>query len=62
MSLNKVWDSAGGTPFYPLVSKDSHFFVALTLLLTNRSFVSVPLFGVPASLAFGYAPLTLLLM
>ncbi|PGH11622.1 hypothetical protein AJ79_04762 [Helicocarpus griseus UAMH5409] len=64
MSLNEIWDSAGGSPFYPFVSKDSQFSVAFTLLATtlvlaglfglNRSFLSVSLLGVPASLAFGF--------
>ncbi|PGH01820.1 cell cycle checkpoint protein [Blastomyces parvus] len=64
MSLNEIWDSAGGSPFYPFVAKDSQFFVAFTLLLSsivlagffglNRSLLSLPLLGVPGSLAFGF--------
>ncbi|OAX83933.1 hypothetical protein ACJ72_01699 [Emergomyces africanus] len=64
MSLNEIWDSAGGSPFYPSVTKNSQFFVAFTLLVTtvvlvgffglNRTFFSLPLLGVPASLAFGF--------
>ncbi|EEH07250.1 hypothetical protein I7I51_01441 [Histoplasma capsulatum] len=64
MSLNEIWDSAGGNPFYPLVSKNSHLFIASTLLVTsvilvgffgiNRSLLNLPLLGVPASLAFGF--------
>ncbi|KAK2785724.1 ssDNA endodeoxyribonuclease [Onygenales sp. PD_12] len=63
MSLNDIWNSAGGSPFSPIVEKDRQFSVAFTLLLTtlvlvglfglNRSFLSVPLLGIPASLAFG---------
>ncbi|PGH34301.1 cell cycle checkpoint protein [[Emmonsia] crescens] len=63
MSLNEIWDSAGGSPFYPLVSKNTQFFVSFTLLVTtvvligffglNRTLLSLPLLGVPASLAFG---------
>lgn len=36
MSLNEIWDSAGGNPFYPLVSKNSHLFIASTLLVTCK--------------------------
>ncbi|OJD24898.1 hypothetical protein ACJ73_03737 [Blastomyces percursus] len=64
MSLNEIWDSAGGSPFDPLVAKNSQLFVAFTLLVTsivlvgflglNRSLLSLPLLGVPASLAFGF--------
>ncbi|KJF60289.1 DNA repair protein Rad1 [Coccidioides immitis RS] len=64
MSLEDAWVAAAANPFYPLVSKDNQFFVASTLLLAalvltglfglNRSLLSIPLYGVPASLAFGF--------
>ncbi|KAL1969569.1 hypothetical protein VTN77DRAFT_9007 [Rasamsonia byssochlamydoides] len=63
MSLNEIWE-ASTAPYYPLVSKDSQFFVGFTLLLTaliltglfglNRSLLNIPLLGFPASLAFGF--------
>ena len=35
MSLEDVWLSASSTPFYPIVSKDSQFSVAFSLLLVG---------------------------
>ncbi|RAH45174.1 putative DNA repair protein Rad1, partial [Aspergillus brunneoviolaceus CBS 621.78] len=64
MSLNQVWEAASASPYSPLIAKDSQFFVGFSLLLAafiltglfglNRSFTSIALFGVPASLAFGF--------
>ncbi|KAL1958188.1 hypothetical protein VTO42DRAFT_5043 [Malbranchea cinnamomea] len=64
MSLEDVWRASSSTPFYPIVPKNSQFFVAFSLFLIgltftalfglNRSLVSIPLFGVPASLSFGF--------
>ncbi|EXJ83570.1 hypothetical protein A1O1_07193 [Capronia coronata CBS 617.96] len=62
MSLYEVWQAAASSPFQPAVGKDSQLTVGLSLLLVgliltglfglNRSPVSIPLFGIPASLAF----------
>ncbi|RAL17182.1 putative DNA repair protein Rad1 [Aspergillus homomorphus CBS 101889] len=64
MSLHQVWEAASASPYSPLIAKDSQFFVGFSLLLAaflltglfglNRSFTSIALFGVPASLAFGF--------
>ena len=63
-SLQQVWQAAASNPFQPAVVKDSQLSVGLLLLLAgliltvlfglNRSLVAVPLFGIPASLAFGF--------
>lgn len=37
MSLNEVWEGAAGSPFYPLVSKDSQFLVGFSLLLAGEN-------------------------
>lgn len=39
MSLNDVWEGAARNPFYPLVSKDSQFFVGFSLLLIGKLWV-----------------------
>ncbi|KIV82311.1 hypothetical protein PV11_04431 [Exophiala sideris] len=64
MSLYEVWQAAASNPFQPTIGKDSQLIIGLTLLLIgfvltglfglNRSALSVPLFGIPASLAFGF--------
>ncbi|KAF7504003.1 hypothetical protein GJ744_002931 [Endocarpon pusillum] len=64
MSLQEVWEAASGSPFTPVISKDNQLLLGLTLLLIglslsalfglNRSLVSLPLLGIPASLAFGF--------
>ncbi|KAI1609356.1 hypothetical protein EDD37DRAFT_653680 [Exophiala viscosa] len=64
MSLYEVWQAAASSPFQPTVGKDSQLILGLSLLLIgfvltglfglNRSALSVPLFGIPASLAFGF--------
>lgn len=33
MSLEEVWAAAAANPFYPIVSKESQFTIASTLLL-----------------------------
>ncbi|CAI6339743.1 unnamed protein product [Periconia digitata] len=63
--LLDVWEAASASPFQPIVSKDNEFTLGFTLLLfslfiggvfsLNRSFINLPLLGVPASIAFGYA-------
>ncbi|TID26316.1 hypothetical protein E2P81_ATG00791 [Venturia nashicola] len=62
--LLQVWEAAKATPFSPAVAKDSQFFVASILLSTafilsgvfllNRSILTLPALGIPASLAFGF--------
>ncbi|KAL7943283.1 hypothetical protein V8C42DRAFT_347250 [Trichoderma barbatum] len=61
-SLHQVWQAAAGSPFLPVLAKESQFTVAFVLLslgialsgvfALNRSLVSVVALGVPASLAF----------
>ncbi|EEA20154.1 hypothetical protein TMatcc_000131 [Talaromyces marneffei ATCC 18224] len=63
MSLNNLWETSAA-PYYPIVAKDNQFAVGfallfIALLLTglfglNRSFLNIPLLGLPASLAFGF--------
>lgn len=63
-SLFEVWEAAAANPFQPAISKDNHFKVGFGLLFLafiltgvfalNRSLVSVPLLGLPASVAFGF--------
>ncbi|UKZ75351.1 hypothetical protein TrVFT333_003032 [Trichoderma virens FT-333] len=63
-SLYQVWQSASGSPFLPVIAKESQFTVAFALLslgiaisgvfALNRSLVSVVALGVPASLAIAY--------
>ncbi|KAH8597619.1 hypothetical protein B0O99DRAFT_508080 [Bisporella sp. PMI_857] len=63
-SLHQVWESAIGNPFEPTIGKNSQFSVGLLLLIAgvllsglfglNRSLVSIPLIGVPASLALAF--------
>lgn len=63
-SLLEVWDSAAGSPFYPTINKDRQFIVGFSLLVIafvltvifalNRSIVTVPVLGLPASIAFGF--------
>ena len=36
MSLNEVWQAASASPYTPLVSKDSQFFVGFSLLLAGE--------------------------
>ncbi|KUL84662.1 hypothetical protein ZTR_06708 [Talaromyces verruculosus] len=63
MSLNNLWETSKA-PYYPIVAKEAQFTVGfallfIALLLTglfglNRSFLNIPLLGLPASLAFGF--------
>ena len=41
MSLYDVWEGAARSPFFPLVSKDSQFFVGFTLLLAGELFSDI---------------------
>lgn len=62
--LSEIWATAPGTPFLPTVGKESQFLVGFTLLTVglalsggfalNRSLVTLPLLGLPASLALAY--------
>ncbi|KAF2454755.1 hypothetical protein BDY21DRAFT_290944 [Lineolata rhizophorae] len=62
--LLDVWEAASANPYQPTVSKDSQFTVGFILLLIafiftgafgiNRSIATLPLYGIPASLAFGF--------
>ncbi|KAK7545025.1 uncharacterized protein J3D65DRAFT_664229 [Phyllosticta citribraziliensis] len=62
--LLDVWEAAKAQPYHPGVAKNSQFLVGFLLLLTaffltgffglNRSVVTLPVIGVPASLAFGF--------
>lgn len=64
MSLYEVWEAAASSPFNPSLSKDNQLTVGFTLLLIgviftglfglSRSLPSIALFGLPASLAFGF--------
>lgn len=64
MSLKEVWDAAAASPFEPAIGKESQllvglFLISIGLVLTvafglNRSLVSVSVFGIPASIAFGF--------
>ncbi|CAG7561281.1 hypothetical protein NW752_003511 [Fusarium irregulare] len=63
-SLHEVWQAAAGSPFFPTVNKDTQFTLAFALLFVgfflagvfalNRTFINVPLLGVPASLAIAF--------
>ncbi|KAK1247219.1 hypothetical protein MKX07_002128 [Trichoderma sp. CBMAI-0711] len=63
-SLHQVWQAAAGSPFVPVIAKESQFTVAFLLLslgiaitgvfALNRSLVSVVALGVPASLAIAF--------
>ncbi|KAL7939679.1 hypothetical protein V8C35DRAFT_275481 [Trichoderma chlorosporum] len=63
-SLHQVWQAAAGSPFLPVIAKESQFTVASVLLTLgiaisgvfalNRSLVSVVALGVPASLAIAF--------
>ncbi|KAF2662418.1 hypothetical protein K491DRAFT_177961 [Lophiostoma macrostomum CBS 122681] len=62
--LLDVWDAASNSPYQPTVGKGSQFTVGFLLLVTafllggvfglNRSFINLPILGIPASLAFGF--------
>lgn len=64
MSLHEVWSAAASSPFTPGISKENQLNVGLLMIFIglvftilfglNRSLVSVPAFGIPASLAFGF--------
>ncbi|KAF1954659.1 hypothetical protein CC80DRAFT_123711 [Byssothecium circinans] len=62
--LLDVWEASAASPYHPAISKDWEFFVASSLLVfslvlagvfsLNRSIVTLPLLGIPASIAFGF--------
>ncbi|KAK3049631.1 hypothetical protein LTR09_009052 [Extremus antarcticus] len=61
--LHDLWEASASQPFQPTFSKDSQFQIGFTLLFIgllltglfglNNTLKNVPLYGVPASLAFG---------
>ncbi|KAM0345535.1 hypothetical protein ACHAPU_006462 [Fusarium lateritium] len=63
-SLHEVWQAAAGSPFFPTVNKGNQFWVGFLLTLLgfcllgvfalNRTLVSVPVLGIPASLALAF--------
>ncbi|CAJ2500080.1 Uu.00g029330.m01.CDS01 [Anthostomella pinea] len=63
-SLHEIWQTAPGSPFLPTVGKGSQFLVGFALLLLglsltgafafNRSLVTLPALGIPASLAIAF--------
>ncbi|KAG5956463.1 hypothetical protein E4U57_002613 [Claviceps arundinis] len=63
-SLHEVWRAAEGSPFLPVIGKNSQFLVAFFLVLLgvfitgvfalNRSLISLTTLGIPASLAFAF--------
>lgn len=63
-SLQQLWDASANQPFAASVSKQSQFAVGFTLLFIafiltglfglNNKLASLPLYGIPASLAFGF--------
>ncbi|TGO84965.1 hypothetical protein BPOR_0446g00080 [Botrytis porri] len=63
-SLHGVWESAVGNPFIPTVGKDSQFTLGFSLLCIgvllsglfglNRSALTLPLLGLPASAAIAF--------
>ncbi|WPH03283.1 Hypothetical protein R9X50_00616000 [Acrodontium crateriforme] len=62
-ALQELWEASASQPFQPTISKDSQFTVGAVLLLLalictglfglNSSFKSLPIYALPASLAFG---------
>ncbi|KAF1985534.1 hypothetical protein K402DRAFT_103525 [Aulographum hederae CBS 113979] len=62
--LSDIWEAASASPYQPTVSKDLQFTFGFALLLVafllsgtfglNRSLVTLPALGIPASLAFGF--------
>ncbi|KPM45861.1 hypothetical protein AK830_g609 [Neonectria ditissima] len=63
-SLHEVWQAAAGSPFLPTIGKGSQFWISFLLLLLgifltgafalNRSFLNVPVLGIPASLTIAF--------
>ncbi|KAI6870237.1 hypothetical protein KC343_g5092 [Hortaea werneckii] len=62
--LTELWEASAGQPFRPTIGKGTQFTVGFTLLLLafiltslfglNNTIKNVPLYGIPASLAFGF--------
>lgn len=63
-SLVQLWEGAASSPFLPTIGKGTQFLVGFTLLVVgvllsglfglNRSLVTLPIIGLPASLAVGF--------
>ncbi|KAK5163782.1 uncharacterized protein LTR77_010456 [Saxophila tyrrhenica] len=62
--LHDLWEASASQPFQPTVGKDAQLQIGFTLLFLglifaglfglNNSLKNVPLYGIPASLAFGF--------
>lgn len=62
--LLDLWEASAGQPFQPSIGKNAQFTVGFTLLLIaillsglfglNNSLKNLPVYGIPASLAFGF--------
>ncbi|TKA80697.1 hypothetical protein B0A55_03693 [Friedmanniomyces simplex] len=62
--LHDIWEASASQPFLPSIGKSAQFTVGFTLLsiavlLTglfglNNTLKNLPLYGLPASLAFGF--------
>ncbi|ODA79442.1 hypothetical protein RJ55_05035 [Drechmeria coniospora] len=62
-SLLEVWQASAGSPFLPVIGKNTQFLVAFVLLLSgliatgvfalNRSLANLVVIGIPACAAFG---------
>ncbi|KAI7301284.1 hypothetical protein KC315_g16722 [Hortaea werneckii] len=63
-SLTELWEASAGQPFQPAIGKGTQFTFGFTLLLLafiltslfglNNTLKNVPVYGIPASLAFGF--------
>ncbi|KAK4543899.1 hypothetical protein LTR36_004673 [Oleoguttula mirabilis] len=62
--LHDIWDASASQPFQPTIGKNTQLTLGFTLLCTavlltglfglNNSLKNLPLYGIPASLAFGF--------
>ncbi|KAK3114367.1 hypothetical protein LTR53_007404 [Teratosphaeriaceae sp. CCFEE 6253] len=62
--LHDIWEASAGQPFQASIGKNAQFVVGGTLLLIslilsglfglNNTLKNLPLYGIPASLAFGF--------
>ncbi|KAI6837965.1 hypothetical protein KC332_g3130 [Hortaea werneckii] len=62
--LTELWEASAGQTFQPTIGKGTQFTVGFTLLLLaflltslfglNNTLKNVPVYGIPASLAFGF--------
>ena len=64
--LHDIWEASASQPFSPSIGKDAQLSVGFVLLFAallltglfglNNSLTGLSLYGLPASLAFGYVP------